>query len=317
MKKLLISAAILVASTSMASAYTAQSLLHEFNNIVLNNLDASAETEGTLYVGGNISGSGYTVNSDHKPNGDLGGGIAGSLVVGGNVQNVLNFQFGDAQIGGAITGTLNNNGGGTINTGVAGIPTAAIANLLQMLSMELATNPTTPGGIANTGDPNLVSFASGAGDADMIQFFNISSAVLSGGNITDITSPAGVTTIINVSGANPTVGINANNNSNKGDVLFNFYEATSLTINTTFNYSILAPKATVTLNGGGMFATLVSYNLDQNAEVRPYNGTSLTDFGAFNGSLPTVEPTATPVPGALALILGGIAGITVLARRKA
>jgi hypothetical protein len=53
MKKLLILAAMLLATTSIASAYTAESLLHDFNNIVLNDLDASAETEGALYVGNN------------------------------------------------------------------------------------------------------------------------------------------------------------------------------------------------------------------------------------------------------------------------
>ena len=137
MKRSLTAAAIALATTSNASAYTTQDLLNNFINIALNDLDAAAETEGTLYVGGNITG---------------------------------------------------------------------------------------------------------------------------------ITSPAGVTTIINVSGTNPTIGINANNNINKNDVLFNFYEARSLTVNSTFNYSILAPKADVTLNDGGVFGTVVSNNLDQNAE---------------------------------------------------
>lgn len=316
MKRLLTAAAIALATTSTASAYTTQDLLNNFTNIVLNDLDAGAETEGTLYVGGNITGAGYTVNPDHKPNVDLGGGISGSLVVGGNVANVLNLEFGDAQIGGAVTGTINNNGAGTVNTGVAGIPTADITTRFQMLAMDLATNPDTAGGVANTGDINNINFASGAGDANMIQYFNISGSLLSGGNITGITSPAGVTTIINVSGTNPTIGINANNNTNKSDVLFNFYEATSLTVNSTFNYTILAPKADVSLNGGGVFGTVVSNNLDQNAEIRPYNNTATDDPGGFSGNLPA-EAVETPVPTALLLIAGGLAGIAGFARRKA
>ncbi|MCB9930632.1 MAG: choice-of-anchor A family protein [Alphaproteobacteria bacterium] len=95
------------------------------------------------------------------------------------------------------------------------------------------------------------------------------------------------------------------------DVLVNFYEASTLTINTAFNYSILAPFANVVQNGGGIFGTLVSYNLDQNAEVRPYAATTIRIRRRI---LPAQQ---VPAPAGLALILGGLAGITVLARRKA
>ncbi|MCA8926497.1 MAG: choice-of-anchor A family protein [Alphaproteobacteria bacterium] len=308
MRKILAVALVALATPSAASAYTAESLLHGINNIVLNDLDASAETQGTVYVGNNYNGSGGNVNPDGMPDFDLGSGIAGSLVVGGDINAVVNLNNGSAQIGGAVNGTLNNNGSGAMQVGVAGIPTADITSLLQNLSTDLASNPDTPGGTANTTDPNNVNFVSGSGDANGIQFFNISGSVLAGGTLTGITAPAGVTTIVNVGGTGPTIGINANQLG--PDVLVNFYEASTLTINTAFNYSILAPFANVVQNGGGIFGTLVSYNLDQNAEVRPYAATTIP----YGGILPAQQ---VPAPAGLALILGGLAGITVLARRKA
>ncbi|MCB9930630.1 MAG: hypothetical protein H6844_14610 [Alphaproteobacteria bacterium] len=53
MRKILAVALVALATPSAASAYTAESLLHGINNIVLNDLDAKCETQGTVYVGNN------------------------------------------------------------------------------------------------------------------------------------------------------------------------------------------------------------------------------------------------------------------------
>ncbi|MCB9930631.1 MAG: hypothetical protein H6844_14615 [Alphaproteobacteria bacterium] len=65
------------------------------------------------------------------------------LVVGGDINAVVNLNNGSAQIGGAVNGTLNSNGSGAMQVGVAGIPTADITSLLQNLSTDLASNPDT------------------------------------------------------------------------------------------------------------------------------------------------------------------------------
>lgn len=305
--------AILVCSGGAANAtpISAADLLAGFTNIVLGDLTTNVETEGPLFVGGSYGGSGATVNSDGLPNADLGGGITGTLVVGGNVNATnVNLQSGNAQIGGAVNGNVNNNGSGTVFTGVAGIPIAGVASAMQGLSGELAANNTnTPGGTANTADQNNINFVSGSGDADLIQYFNIDGSVLQTGTFTGITAPADVTTIINVGGTDITVGVNANQALD--DVLFNFYEATNLTISSTFNYSVLAPFADVTLNGGGIFGNLVSNNLQQNAEVRPYNsGTN------FNGTLPQDDPLAISAPATLGLMMTGLGLITLVVQRR-
>ena len=306
-------AAILAMSGGAANAapFSASDLLTGFTNIVLGDLTTGVETEGTLFVGGDYNGSGSTVNPDGLPNVDLGGGVNGTFIVGGDM-NATNVQLqsGNAQIGGAINGNVNNNGSGTVSTGVSGVPVADVTTVLQNLSNDLAANNTnTPGGTANTADQNNINFVSGSGDADGIQYFNIAGTVLQTGTFTGITAPAGVTTIINVGGTNVTVGVNANQQLD--DVLFNFYEATSLTFNSAFNYSVLAPYADVNLGGGGIFGNLVSNNLQQNAEVRPYN-----DTNNFNGSLP--DPSSTPVsaPATLGLMLTGAGIITLLVQRR-
>ncbi len=174
MKLIAYSAAILISATSAASAvtFTAADLLHGFNNIVLTDRSGGAETEGTVFVGGNDSSS-ANVNPDGEGNVDLGGEIVGGYIVGGNVSGSTNLINGNAQIGGAVTGTLNNNGTGSVNTGIVGIPVADVRTILENLSLDLAAEATTAGGTANTGDTNNINFQSGAGDADQIQFFNI------------------------------------------------------------------------------------------------------------------------------------------------
>lgn len=284
-----------------AQAVTAQDLLNGWNNIVLNDLQANAETEGTLFVGNDYTG-GATVNPDNEPGVDLGNGLTVSLAVGGDVTSTgLNVNNGDVAIGGA-NNTANTNGG-TVTAGVAGIPTAQYISTFQTLSAELNALSDT-GGTANTSDQNNINFQSVAGP-DGIAVFHIDGSVLANGTFNGISAPSGVTTIINVSGTAPTIGVNGNFTDTM--VLFNFYEATSLNIQSAFNYSILAPLATVTLNGGGINGTVVSYNLTQNAEIRPAH---------FQGNLPSSASTVVPIPGAAGLLLSALVFGGIAARRR-
>lgn len=277
-----------------AAAISARDMLQSFNNIVLNDLTTNVETEGTLYVGGDYNGNGSTVNPQGLPNGDLGGGIVGSLIVGGDINaSAVNLNGGHAVIGGTDFGDLGLNNGSTKSEGVSGIPVAEITNAFQSFSAELA-GLTPTGGVANTSDQNNISFQSVA-DSSGVAVFNIAGSVLQNGTFHGVTADPGVTTVINVSGANVTIGVNAN--LTQSAVIFNFYEATSLTINSTFNYSVLAPFANVTLRGGGLNGTLVSFDLQQDAEVRP---------PLYSGNIPVSQ---VPLPAAAFLLLTGLAAL--------
>lgn len=293
---------VAAAVPTQAASISARDLLQGFNNIVLNDLTTNVETEGTLYVGGNYNGNGSTVNPQGLPNVDLGGGISGSLIVGGDINaNAVNLNGGHAVIGGADNGDLGLNNGSTKSEGVSGIPVAEITGAFQSFSNELAGFSAT-GGVANTSDQNNISFIS-TPDVNNVAVFNIDGSVLQTGTFHGITADPGVTTILNVSGENVTVGVNAN--LTQSSVIFNFFEATTLAINSTFNFSVLAPFADVTLRGGGINGTLVSFNLQQDAEVRP---------PLYDGNIPVSQ---VPVPAAAFLLLTGLAALGAAARRRA
>lgn len=288
------------ATTAQASSFDARSLLRGFNNIVLNDLSTTVETQGTLYVGGTYTG-GATVNPDNLPNVDLGNGISGSLIIGGDFNgNHINMQNGDVVVGGSINGNINNNGGGNISQNVAGIPVDLIADQFRGFSAELSNFADT-GGTANTSDQNNIGFIA-APDANNVAVFNIDASVLQNGTYKGVTAAAGVTTIINVSGKNVNVGVNGN--LVQSSVLFNFFEAETLTVNSAFNSSILAPLADALLQGGGIKGTLVTNNLIQNAEVRP---------PLYDGTIPI---TAVPLPAPALLLLSGLFALGVVSRRK-
>ena len=158
------------------------------------------------------------------------------------------------------------------------------------------------GGTANTSDQNNINFQSVANSAN-VAVFNIDGSVLQTGTFNGVNADPGVTTIINVAGTDVTIGVNAN--QTQSSVIFNCYEATSLTINSTFNYSVLAPFADVMLRGGGLNGTLVSFNLQQDAEVRP---------PLYDGIIPPT--TVVPVPAAAYLLLTGIAALGGMAARR-
>ncbi|SEA77728.1 collagen-binding domain-containing protein [Rubrimonas cliftonensis] len=325
-----------------AASLDALSLLKSINNIVLNDLQAGTETEGTVYVGGNYSGA-APVNSDNLGDATV-GGVTGALIVGGsnggapNVNNgatviagdnngqinangatgdnavtvggdnngfVQTAQPGAISVGGANNGTLNAQGAGSVatNTGVTpSVPVAEMIALFQSLSLDLSLLADTAGAFASTSDQNQLRVTSGS---ETIAIVNTTSALVSNGTFLGVNDFAGQTTIVNIAGKNITVGANGNNN--EPNLLFNFFEAETVTFNRSFNASFLAPFANVTLNGGGVNGTFVSFNMTQNAEIRPYN-----DANLFGGDL----PAPVPLPAAAWMLLAGLGGLFAASRRK-
>lgn len=298
-----------------AMAVDTAAMMSEFNVIVLGSLTASSETEGTVYVGGSLVSNGYGVNPDGLADGTV-GGVTGSLIVGGSVAgNPINVGTGNVRIGGANAAIINQNGTGTVETGVSGIPTGDVTAAFQKLSTDLAALSDTPGAQAQTADQNALRIVSGTGGTDGVAVVNTTAAIVATGTFLGVQSSTGtradVPTIVNVAGTSLTIG--ANYNQTLSNVLFNFFEATSLTIASGFNFSILAPFAHVISTGGGTNGVIVAGSLVQNNEFRPIDDTRL-----FDGFPPPSPPlTPVPLPAPALLLLGGVAalGLQKLRRR--
>lgn len=286
------SAAAVMPSMAAASSFDPLSLMNDYNAIVFENASVASETEGSVFVGGDVSFSSYVVNSDNLPNGALGG----TLVVGGNVngQN-LTLQNGNAVIGGSLgTTTLVNNGGGTVTTGAA-VDVAGVKTALTAFSQGFKDLPTA--GVSIGGDSNNGQFS--VDPLVELAILNITASALGGFNNLVFNTP-NTATVINVSGANIDLssGFNFNSFAESQNVLFNFYEATDVKLG-TFSASVLAPNALVTVLTGRTEGTVVARSLDQRVEI---------DGPLFDPTDFTV-PQPVPLPGAFVFMLSGLAGM--------
>jgi choice-of-anchor A domain-containing protein len=145
-------------------------------------------------------------------------------------------------------------------------------------------------------------------------YVNLNPAYLNGNSL-HITYANTVTSVIfNVAGGTISTGSGqffyngaqvSNNDFGKNPVLFNFYQATSLTLGGSFAASILAPFANVT-TGSDILGQLIAGQVTSVGETHDdyFSGTGL------------VSTTATPEPMTFALIGGGLIAIGSLRKRR-
>lgn len=301
-----------VAALSFSTPVSAASidpleLLSSFNVIALGDLTANVHSEGTVYVGGNLTlPGGYDVNADQLSNGQV-GTVSGALVVGGDVSGGnINFVNGDVVIGGVLNTRINRADSITIG---AAIPTAEVAEEFRALSSSLSQLADTDGSSLNL-DQNNLNILSGTGD-DGIAIVSAPAGFLSSGgsnnNFSGISSD--LTTIVNIAGLNPTLGANIES-SLFDNVLLNFFEAETLNINAGVSFSILAPLAQVNVGGGGVNGTVVGGSIFQNAEIRPFE-----DERLFSGTLPT-DVSPVPLPANVGFLLTAFGALAFFGRRR-
>ncbi|MBI1181201.1 MAG: choice-of-anchor A family protein [Alphaproteobacteria bacterium] len=314
MKKvvLTVTALLAMASPAWATSVVSTDALREWNLIVLGALTSSSEVAGRTFVGGNLSGSSsnYMIKTPAaSPTSQPGLTVVGNVT--GNTKNLNNGS--GAVIGGNVTSGFNLNGpvqtvkvGGTIsntnvnqNTVISGLATSDAyftSNLTQQKDMltsslnDLATSLSqlTPNSTVNIAS-NRATFVSQPNSSGLA-VFNMSSSDLNNFSEIALNVNGADTVVINVSGTN----INLNKNflggtSGLGEhVIWNFYEATNLSLSTAWGGSILAPHAAAQtsnyVEGSAVFASL-----QQNGEFH----TSSSGY-AYNGSY---YPPATPPGG--------------------
>lgn len=296
---------------------------------------ATPSSRPTLTVVGNTSGN--SVQLQNGPNGpsgtvgtppgmtvggNLGGGLnmnaAGATVlVGGSIANTNGSSGSTITAGGGQVGNLNANGATVqLNQGaafsaplVAGLVAeqAKLEADLKALSVELAGLETTAGNSTSVFGSRLTFNAVNAGNGTSV--FNMSEAMFAFGEFDMQLADPTLTVIVNIFGdgsyswnANSILGLNAGLNDN---VIWNFSDATSLTINRMTHGSILAPFAHLA-NSADMEGTVVAGSFRQGGQVH---------LGTFNGDIGFEEPIPEPATWAMMIVGFGLVGWTVRRRR--
>lgn len=320
-----VTSCLLMAGGAQAAPLSALEILQQFNLVAFGNVDSTSHVDGRAFVAGSVNGGDYGLHpqnmlpsayaglvvggSAHRVNVNGGGvSIGGSLsqsninqgpgfVVGGT--HNVNFNGGPAFVGGSATST--NFNGGRLLDAPAQPATTDFEATLRSFSSQLA-------GLADTGSTvvingnrasfNAVADSSGVAVFDLRSLdtavfalgeyeFNLGGAQLMVFNVDD--------SIIDISanflaGSALTMGSKA---------IWNFFDASSVTLRTQFGGTVLAPNATLT-NFNNIEGSAVVSNLIKRGEIhlQPLSHTPV--FG-------TPPVASVPEPGSLALVLAGCA----------
>src|ERR1035437_2468792 len=233
-----------VAPFGVASAYSLLALGtvdSHGNTVIAGNISTSADVTGRIAAANQVL-IGTTVGS--HLNSDPYGSLATFGVVSTNGFN-SGEQFNVNSHGNVYApgsnGSINFNGGGhRVTTGSSGIDFTSLRSTLDAESLYLGSLLSN-GQVLKAGNPGFPSvnpsFTVLKGTSTLLNVFNITAAEF--GQMLDIEAPVGSTIIINVSGAADSSGgggLYYNGNQNSGDssadnnILFNFDDASSVTI---------------------------------------------------------------------------------------
>lgn len=252
MSRFVLSAAGLLACSLSASA----GILNDYNLIVLNDLNSNSEVEGRAFVGGNIVG-GDASNYGVMLSPESAYSTIDVLTVVGNISagNPLNIDAGDLRLGGTLGRIVNFNGpgGNLVNDPGVGSLLAGVSAALTGASSAMLTLTADSTASIPSGQPGPVVFNCTPG-GDGIAVFNVSGSQVLSNNLTqelNLNLNGATSVVINVSGT--TVNFNQGNMTGtwntafaRANVIWNFFEATSLTIDRAMNGAVLAPLAHLT-----------------------------------------------------------------------
>ncbi len=236
-----------------------------------------AVSEGRMWVGGNLAFSGgYSVNATLATTTSC---SEYGLVVGGNITGDPSVPAGRAAYGGTFVGA---------HSGSCGIYHTTVVDFAaldqQMKNYSAALKTLVPEGVATVSGGYLTL----TGGSASLNVFGLSAADLTAYGL-KFAAPTGSTVLINVSGT--TVNWTGKGftfpegpgNCKSGTstwchrILYNFYEATSMTVlSIGVQGSILAPYATLDGGGGNVDGQVIVNNLKGGLEYHPY---------LFNGCL--------------------------------
>ncbi|RAP42795.1 hypothetical protein BYZ73_03795 [Rhodovulum viride] len=339
--------AVSLGGAAPAATLSASEILAQFSIITAGDLVTNQDNYGRAYVGGDLVTSAgkpdfvarpadYPIALPDSPYADVvvEGDVTGSggvrigpygttLAVRGDVSTgVIEYgveRTGEALIGGTLSaGTLINNrerpgfDGVLVEDGLAGnaafealFPTDVVATLNKAsedLSKLAATGTTTV-----TGGGNTLNIAATNGGLNVYNF-DISDF---GGSIGQIAFSLGATDtlILNVAGSSILIednmlGLQASDGQR---IIWNFYEATSVTLGRQMYGSILAGNAALT-NSTAIEGNIFAGSAVLRGQVHAQ---------AFAGELPHDDPAPVPLPATLPLLAAAVGAVALMRRRRA
>lgn len=341
MLPLVVAGLMTVANAGAASAAlvgqsisTGIAALKEWNVVSFNNFSTANHVGGRTLVGGNLNVTNGVVAMGGTGSGNSTYGTSAVTVAGNANFSNGNVNGAGVQVGGNLTGNFNNNGGGAVQVGGTAqnqqnfsvqanqganftntlISQAAdIKASLTSLSANLAALANTSG-VTVGGDSNNQSITvTGTG----LKVLNWSEALFEGNSNQQlqVTIPSGATLVVNVAGTDIDFNRNFNTFANMNNVLFNFYEATTVDVMKQFSGSILAVNAAVTGGySGNIDGTVVGNSVTQQANGEIHNVPFQGDLSSVGGSVVSTAPE--PSTWAMLILGFGLVGLTLRRREK-
>ena len=316
------------------SVSTGIAALQEWNVVAFNNFSTANHVGGRTLVGGNLKLTNGVMAMGGTGSGNSSYGTAAVTVAGSANFSNASVNGAGVQVGGNLTGNFNNNGGGAVQVGgtaqaqqnfsVQGNQGANFTNTLvsqandikaslTSLSTNLAALAST-GGVTVGGDSNNQSITvSGTG----LKVLNWSEAMFEGNSNQQlaVTVPSGATLVINVAGTDIDFNRNFNTYANMSNVLFNFYEATTVDIGRQFSGSILGVFADITGgNSGNIDGSVIGRSVTQNANGEIHNVPFQGDLSSVGG--PVVSTAPEPSTWAMLILGFGLVGLTLRRRER-
>jgi choice-of-anchor A domain-containing protein len=289
-----------VSPSAFAGPLTAATILSDFNAVIYRNGTTQSDIEGAAAIGGNFSGATVFNNpaaGQSQPNG------FGALTVFGNTSgNPLNLDNGaSAYVGGTKGATVNFNSGSSGK----GSYLSSVPDVLADFETPLNALSTTLAGLAATGslpaaaNNEVITAAPGTNGIAVI---DTTAAALDSIPSFSINLGSASTLVVNVSGASIDFTANDENAiSAAHNVIWNFYQANSVTLPDQIGGTVLATGANVS-NGNQIDGDLIAASWTGSGELHDY---------AFTGTLPGTS-TPVPEPGSLSLVGAGLAGLAAV-----
>ena len=322
----------LIATPALADSLTGAQILNQFNLVTIGSATSSSHVDGRSFIGGSLSGGVFDQYAADTPASSYAG-----LTVLGSAQNVIVDNFG-AVIGGNLTNSTINSGSSVVLGNVSGVNfngpayvagttssvnfnggqnaalatgTAATAStstnmgaVLSSLSSQLSQLSSTGSSVdISYGKATFNAVANGSGLA-VFDLTSIDTAVFSANEFAFNLNGAS-TIIFNTDNTSANISANFLGGSAQAigaKTIWNFYNATSLSINNQWGGSVLAPMASFS-NGNNIEGGVYVNTLTQNGEIH---------LQPFAGQI-----AAVPEPETYAMLLAGLGLLGVVSRRRA